>query len=355
MIEVVLDALALRRRALVWGYTTILLIYLASEYFCIDWLIDVLAWCFGDKAPSCAGVDFGGSALFVLGLFVGLIALFLWGGGRITDEIRSHQHWRNLPAIVVTALVLASNVLGVLWIFADWAKRSGGARAGEYHGFFASSASNDWRDFLVFAASTVLVFCVLFWKFRNLSRRDALVRLTYILLFASWLSFSLALPTNVVVNTSTEDEFFLLPISRFSLIIAVHEMLYAVWLGIYLLRPKPSSIPSSFSKRTADVRGGPYIDSAKTIASLLLAISYFGIQQGVSYDSGLDQIIGSRQAFSRDLVRTYLSSFPDYQIWRRAEGKSADSDETYQWMEHHLPKSFAGEMSWADSVEVRIA
>jgi hypothetical protein len=341
------------KRRLVWGYVVIFCTFVATL---VSWPVSVLTWCFGGTAPG--SLDFskeaGWFALVFMGALCALQAAFLWGGGRISDAVGKHQAWRNIVSVLVGGILVTLNLIGIFLTFPDWSDRFDSDRSTQYHSLFRFDEARFVLGPCIVLALISFVF--LFVRTRRLSRRRALEHLIVPVIVTGWLHFAVALPSQVVVSTHLREGFLsdLTP-SLLTIYVSTFELLWCMGVFAYLARSDGSQTADAepFRKQT-ELKGEPYIDSAKTVASLLLVIAYFGISQAVVHASDLDAAVDARSAFAADLVRTYLSSFQPFQDWRKAEGRSAESDQIYQWLEKHLVPRIPTDIPWVETANVKV-
>lgn len=344
-----------QRRHLLWAYAAVFCVYFGVA-LCLDasltWPPAYLVWCFGGESPGSPSLSSENVSLTLMfmGGFVALQTLFIWGGGRVTDQVVKRQWLRNFVSILIAASLIASNIFGILIDFSDWSDRFDSDRSTQYKSFF--KFDQPWP---ILGVLFVAVLSYLFWRNSRLSRRAVLHNLIYPITLSTWLQFIISLPTQAVVSTHLKGGFlsFLTP-SLFSVALSFPALLWCAGVWVYLKSPEAEAATSAASRTGPAVKGGPYIDSAKTIASLLLVIAYFGINQAVTYAANLEAAVEARAAFSADLVTNYLSSFDQFQKWRQSDGKSATDDQIYAWLEAHLPGAFSTGIPWVDAASVKV-
>jgi hypothetical protein len=349
-----------RNNPLLWAYGIFFVVFLAvsvSLESSINLLPSLLVWGFGGAKPDPQKLSTENTAagFIFLGSLLALEAAFIWGGGRVSDKVGKRQWLRNLVSISIAALLTAGNVFGIVFTFSDWADRFDSDRSTQYHGFFQFA---DLKHFVIPLAVGILVVVFVYFLLKNryLSRREALHNLILAVAVSSALHLAAALPTQVVVSTHLGDEFLAsITPSLFTIMYAVLVLLWCAGVLAYLRRfPMVAAKPSAAKQKEVSHKGGPYIESAKTIASLLLVIAYFGINQAISRAADLDAAVEARAAFSSDLVRNYLSSFAQFQSWRQGEGKSASETQVYDWLNRNLPERIATDIAWVDTAKVKV-
>jgi len=82
------------------------------------------------------------------------------------------------------------------------------------------------------------------------------------------------------------------------------------------------------------MKAGPYIESGRTLATLLFVVLYFGFTQSNSYATHLEQTMEARQAFGQELVLRQFVPCSDFQKWRPAK-PNAEPQATaiLQWLQ----------------------
>jgi hypothetical protein len=247
-----------RRRRILWAYVAAFCVFLGAS-LCLDssvsWLPGILVWCFGGVSPGTPALSSENvsSTLLLMGGFVALQALFIWGGGRVTDQVGGRQWLRNLASILVAAVLIASNAFGVIINFSDWSDRFNSDRSEQYKSFF--KFDQPWPILGIFF---VVVFTQLFWKNRGLSRRTALHNLIYPITLSAWLHFIISLPTQAVVSTHSNGGFlsFLTP-SLFCVIFSFLALLWCAGVWAYLQGPAAETASSAASRTGRAVKEAP--------------------------------------------------------------------------------------------------
>jgi len=92
----------------------------------------------------------------------------------------------------------------------------------------------------------------------------------------------------------------------------------------------------SVSSATAAIKGGPYISSAATIASLLLIILYFGISQAVSHGSYLHEIMYLKFGLADDICRHYVYPVTAEIHLDSPKRKGMTEDQFYKIVDHQV-------------------
>jgi hypothetical protein len=284
------------------------------------------------------------------GCLIFLHVAFLWGGGGLTSGSSQRPPWRTGIAILVASLLIGFNIFCVYVTFSDWADRFDSPRSDEYRAIFTlQHESFILLPFLVGATVTALS-----WHVRSLHRRAALSRVLAAVTVSAWLLFSLSAPTQAVAITHLNVRFlaFATP-SLFTHFFAYLELIGCAGVFLYLLRP-PDTVSRPLKSTECATDGGPYIDSAKTIAAFLLLIAYFGITQAVSHTADLEQIAQARDAFAKDLVRRLLTSDDYFRNWRQGPGSAASTYQMYDWLAEHMPKKASVNIAWAEGITISV-
>jgi hypothetical protein len=281
----VIDWLYQRRKGLSYAYGVLLLCVLTVSLLSYDAIVSKLHW---QQSPDVL------PTLFVLIFTPVAQALFLWGGGRIVHERRSWLRMA-LPSIV-TALILSFTVARTWGNLEYWDMEL----PSEYS-----------MEYVILAVILAAVLPAAVIKSRRSDHYRTLVFLNTLMLTVAWISCSLTLAL-----TSTMGQAW-----GWS-VIMVAEGFYPAYLLTFVLgtslvllwhrnqahtqHPGEKAIGAEQLVNAATLKASPYIASAANVSSLLLVVLYFGISQGISYSSQLNEIGEIRRAFLREAFVAYM-------------------------------------------------
>lgn len=219
--------------------------------------------------------------------------LFLWGGGRLTHQKKSSTRVL-LPAIV--ALMAAFLCLLYFWgILLTW-------------------------DFELVSTPLLLAFFPILFtilpaailRSRSLDHYRTLVFLNSTMLWCVGILVSF----DIAVVMSEGQAWGLSHLPATALLGPWYALVWVLGTSLVLLwyRKKAAhhvSAPAVGSDvkpaERSSLDSGPYISSAASISALLLVILYFGISQGISYGSHLNEIGDARRSFVKESFRKYIS------------------------------------------------
>jgi hypothetical protein len=232
---------------------------------------------------------------FFLVFFPVTQALFLWGGGRIVHERRSWLHV-VLPSLVTTLVLVVS----------------AGRTLGNLRLWDLELEPEQWmfNVILVVTLATVLLAAII--KSRRSDHYRTLVLLNMLMLmgvgiFCS-LTLALILDQKQAWGWSTTDNAVEALIPTYLVTFVLGTSLILLWHRSRVSAPERNeeAISGEQLDNAATLEAGPYIASAASVSSLLLVVLYFGISQGISYSSQLNEIVEIRRAFVREAFVAYV-------------------------------------------------
>lgn len=284
----VIDRLYQGRKGLSYVYGVLLLCTLSVGLLGPDAIVSKLHW-----QQSLYVNDSGAKVLLLL--FSPLTqALFLWGGGRIVHERRS---WLR---------VLLPSLLTILILLFSVGRSVGNLRTWDYE---LERPESMLYVFLVVTLASVLPAAII--KSRRSDHYRTLVFLNMMMLMGVGIlcSLTLALISVEVQAWGWPDT------PAIEAFIPIYLMTFVLGTSLVLLwhrsqasakEQREESIGEEQLDNTATLKAGPYIASAASVSSLLLVVLYFGVSQGISYSSQLNEIGEIRLAFVREAFASYV-------------------------------------------------
>ena len=101
--------------------------------------------------------------------------------------------------------------------------------------------------------------------------------------------------------------------------------------------------------------GQPYISSAKKLATLILAIVYFGFTQAIEQADRLRLIMRAREDFAEGVVRDQIMLCTPFQEWQNDPRNASASVPTIEdWLVTNLPTDYLKQVPWATGINISV-
>lgn len=223
------------------------------------------------------------------------LMLFLWGGGRIVHKRKS---WLRvvLPSLVTVLILLfsAARSLGNLVIWD-----------------FELEPGRNWMFNVVSVVTLASVLPAAIVKSHRSNHYRTLVFLNILMLMGVGIFCSLTL----ALVSAKEQAWGWSSSFAVEAFIPIYLLTFVLGTSLVLLwhrgqasakERKEESVGEGQLDNAATLKAGPYVASAASVSSLLLVVLYFGVSQGISYSSQLNEIVEIRRAFLREAFATYV-------------------------------------------------
>jgi hypothetical protein len=309
----VIDWLYQRRKGLSCVYGVILLCMVSVGLLGPAAIVSKLHW-----QQSAYAYD-SRPKFFLLVFSLATQTLFLWGGGRIVHERKSSL--RVVLPSLVTVLILVFSAGLSFGNLVTW-------------DFELEPTREDWMLYVVSVVTLASVLPAAIIKSRRSDHYRTLAFLNILMLMGVWIASSLTLALTLAKeqawgwSDSLAVEAF---IPAYLLTFVLGTSLVLLWRRSQASEKerKKESIGEEQLDNAATLEAGPYIASAASVSSLLLVVLYFGVSQGISYSSQLNEIGEIRRALAREAFATYVRPVlktADLQTILNAENE-ADTDD----------------------------
>jgi len=101
------------------------------------------------------------------------------------------------------------------------------------------------------------------------------------------------------------------------------------------------------------MKAGPYIESARALATFLFVVLYFGFTQSNSYATSLEQTMQARKAAAEELTVQWLVRCEEFKTWRADQpGNELDRDSLFQWLKTTPCRLPYASVPWAEDIKI---